>query len=160
MTVKPHHTSTSSTLKRRLETASALWSAVPRSLLNSISSHMTIPNISFVRNLDFGCMPFFSILGQTTMLMFVEGLFILVKPITSSSISSSVESQPYHALNGKISPCGQFYVSLNEDSVNSKVWLEVYRLPVDIWMKEVSPIIQEFQNARTSTLDDEVGSIK
>ncbi|XP_018653589.1 hypothetical protein Smp_153020 [Schistosoma mansoni] len=36
-------------------------------------------------------------------------------------------------------------------SINSKIWLEVYRLPVDVWMKEILPIVQEFQNAKMST---------
>ncbi|TNN05802.1 WD repeat-containing protein [Schistosoma japonicum] len=91
--------------------------------------------------------------GQTSMVMFVDGLFIPIK-----SINLPVDSLPYHTLNGKISPCGQFYVALNEDSVNSKIWLEIYRLPVDTWMKEILPIIQEFQNVNV-TKPNEEGSL-
>uniref|UniRef100_A0A094ZFZ2 Uncharacterized protein n=1 Tax=Schistosoma haematobium TaxID=6185 RepID=A0A094ZFZ2_SCHHA len=39
----------------------------------------------------------------------------------------------------------------DSDSINSKIWLEVYRLPVDAWMKEILPVVQEFQNVRTFT---------
>ncbi|CAH8631702.1 unnamed protein product [Heterobilharzia americana] len=95
-------------------------------------------------------------MGQTAMLMFVEGMFIPVKLVNLMS-----DNQAYHALNGKISPCGQFYISLNKDSINSQVWLEIYRLPVDIWMKEISPLIQEFQNTRINpTNDDKVPSVQ
>ncbi|CAH8550464.1 unnamed protein product [Schistosoma turkestanicum] len=86
--------------------------------------------------------------GQIKMMMFVEGLFIPIKPANLSSSDNLL----YHILNGKISICGKFYISLNEDSINSKIWLEIYRLPVDQWLKEILPITQEIQNAKLSTL--------
>ncbi|CAH8622568.1 unnamed protein product [Schistosoma margrebowiei] len=85
--------------------------------------------------------------GQIRLVMFVEGLFIPIKQINLPS-----DGLLYHALNGKISPCGKYFISLNEDSINSKIWLEVYRLPVDAWMKEILPIVQEFQNEITVNL--------
>lgn len=112
--------------------------------LNSCSVIRTFKTIQYDKNVILQLIINDS--GQISLVMFVEGLFIPIKQINLPS-----DGLLYHALNGKISPCGKYFITLNEDSINSKVWLEVYRLPVDVWMKEILPIVQEFQNTRTST---------
>ncbi|CAH8652474.1 unnamed protein product [Schistosoma rodhaini] len=112
--------------------------------LNSCSVIRTFKTIQYDKNVILQLIINDS--GQLSLVMFVEGLFIPIKQINLPS-----DSLLYHTLNGKISRCGKYFISLNEDSINSKIWLEVYRLPVDVWMKEILPIVQEFQNAKMST---------
>ncbi|CAH8618694.1 unnamed protein product [Schistosoma bovis] len=112
--------------------------------LNSCSVIRTFKTIQYDKNVILQLIINDS--GQISLVMFVEGLFIPIKQYNSPS-----DGLLYHALNGKISPCGKYFISLNEDSINSKIWLEVYRLPVDAWMKEILPVVQEFQNVRTFT---------
>ncbi|KAF7241135.1 hypothetical protein EG68_10836 [Paragonimus skrjabini miyazakii] len=76
-------------------------------------------------------------LGRGYLLLTVGWKIMLIK-----MISSMEELKPFYVLTGKFAQNRSICSMIIEDATNHETWIEVFRLPIDRWIKETQPFLE------------------
>ncbi|KAF6771041.1 hypothetical protein AHF37_08887 [Paragonimus kellicotti] len=76
-------------------------------------------------------------LGKGYLLLIIGWKIMLIRTITSME-----ELKPFYVLTGKFAPNGSICSVIIEDATNHETWIEVFRLPIDRWIKETQPFLE------------------
>ncbi|KAF8562105.1 hypothetical protein P879_08248 [Paragonimus westermani] len=93
--------------------------------------------------------------GKGYLLLIIGWKIMLIRTITSME-----ELKPFYVLAGKFTQSGPICSVVIEDATNHETWIEIFRLPVDRWIKETQPFLElsvntEAEYTETSGLQSE-----